>query len=609
MTRHINTAVFAHCVLVLALTGCASPPLQKTVSAEAQNAEVATKLMQGGLLAQARDGGVRGSASHADQLAAVQRQRPVLRMASAPWIGGRMIPATTDDKLPNVFREQFDLNFSEGTARVSLEQVAARLTKLTSVPVRVQPDVFKVGQESAAPAVLIPPSMARTSPLPGAGALPLPAGTPLAGGDSTLAGTAPRPGASEPASVSHAAEISLNAVDMRWKGTLQGFLNHVTDRLGLAWEYRDNTVVIMRFITAYHEITTFPGSTDYEMSSGGSATGGGGGNGGQGAQQNSTANLQVKEAGKMDAVATIEKAVVQMVKTVPGSEVIRSDGSGRLVVKTTKEMQAQVRDFIRAENSAMLRQVQVQFDIYSVRSNDVDEAGVNWNLVFQSLSSRFNASIGSPAPLTGTLAGNVAVSILNAAAAGGNASDTNRRFGDTAVILNLLRQAGLSAQYRPVSLLALNRQWARKAKLNTEGFLSETTPGTATANGVGIPGLKTNRITTGDSYVAMPHILDNNTVLLKFGVSLSDLLGLFDVTSGSGQNMQKVQVPRVSAVSDQYTVALKTGEVMAITGLSRLVSTSDSRTLGENVPVGIGGSRRAEVAREHFLILVRPVLL
>ncbi len=593
--------------LVLALAGCSSAPLQKSVAADAKNAEMATKLMQSGLLTQAQDGNVRGSAGHVEQLAATQRQRPVLRVASSPWIGGRMIPATNDDKLPNVFREQFDLNFAEGASRVSIDQVAARLTRLTGVPVRVQPDVFKApGPEASSAPILIPPSMARTSPLPVAGALPLPAGLPLSGGDSTLSGTATRHGVTESGAVSNATEITVNAVDMRWKGTLQGYLNHVTDRLGLAWEYRDNTVVIMRFITAYHEITAFPGSTDYEMSSGGSATGGGSG---QGAQQNSTANLQVKEAGKMDAVATIEKAVAQMVKGVPGSEVIRSDGSGRLVVKTTKEMQAQVRDFIRAENSAMLRQVQVQFDIYSVRSNDVDEAGVNWTVVFQSLSSRFNATIGSPASLTGSLAGNVAVSILNAGTAGANASDTNRRFGDSAVILNLLRQTGMSAQYRPVSLLALNRQWARKAKLNTEGFLAETTPGTATANGVGIPGLKTDRITTGDSYVAMPHILDNNTVLLKFGVSLSDLLGLFDVTSGSGAAMQKVQVPRVSAVSDQYTVALKAGEVMAITGLSRLVSTGDSRTLGEYVPVGLGGSRRSEIAREHFLILVRPVLL
>lgn len=599
-------------IAAAALVGCSTT----TQVREANQASMAQKRLiseatHNGLLGDTA-GAPRGTAAHVEALAAQQRSRPVMRVATHPWIGGRMVPATNEDKLPLVFREPVELSFADMSARVSIEQVAARLTKLTGVPVRVQPDVFRPvpGPEGAPPPVLLPPSAA-LSRVPGG---PLPAGMPpggpmhaIAGGDSTLTGTAVKVAAkAQPETVSMAHPITVDAVDMRWKGSLQAFLNHVTDRLGLAWEYRDNTVVIMRFLTEYHEITAFPGDTQYEMSSGGSATGGGGG---QGAQQNSTADLKVKEGGRMDTVVTIEKAVAQMIKAVPGSEVVRSDGSGRLVVKTTKEMQAQVRDFIRSENSAMLRQVQVQFDIYSVRTNDVDEAGIDWNVIFQSLSHGYIAGLSAPASLTGALAGGTTVQILNAAAAGPQARDTNRRFGDTRAIISLLNQVGVSAQHRPVSLLALNRQWARKAKLNTEGYLSETTPGTATANGVGIPGLKTERITTGDSYVAMPHILDNNTVMLKFGVSLSDLLGLFDVTSGAGQNMQKVQVPRVSAVSDQYTVALRAGEVMSITGLSRLVNTTDNRTLTENTPVGLGGSRRAEVAREHYLILVRPVLL
>ena len=578
--------------------GCSNTATLKQVNATTQDA---TQLTQRHLpTALPSEATVRGSAQHADALATSQRQWPVMRVATSPWIGGRMVPVTNDDKLPQAFRETFELNFSDSAARVPLDQVAARLTRLTGVPVRLQADVFRIpGQESGGSAG-VAPSISRAAPMP------LPAGTPLPGGDSTLQGTSAKGAPPEPMTLVNAQIASVDAVDMRWKGSLQGFLNHVTDRLGLAWEYRDNTVVIMRFVTAYHEITAFPGATEYEMSSGGSATGG---NSSQGNQQNNTADLKVKEGGKLDTIGTIEKAVAQMIKAVPGSEVIRSDGSGRLIVKTTKEMQAQVRDFIRAENTSMLRQVQVQFDIYSVRSNDTDEAGINWNVLFQSLSNGYAAGASSPPSLTGATAGTVAVSILNAVTAGASATDTNRRFGDSRVILDLLRQAGISAQHRPVSLLALNRQWARKAKLNTEGYLSETTPGTATANGVGIPGLKTDRITTGDSYVAMPHILDNNTVLLKFGVNLSDLLGLFDVTSGGGATLQKVQVPRVSAVSDQYTVALKTGEVMAITGLSRLVSTTDSRSLAEGVPVILGGSRRAEAVREHYLVLVRPVLM
>ncbi len=586
---------------IVSMTGC-STQLEHAANQESKRLSNVTDIATSPIAASAGVAPV-GSGDRAEQLAAIQRNMPVLRVATSPWIGSRMVPVTTEDKLPSAFREEHNLNFSEGLASVSLQVMAARLTRLTGVAVRIQPDVYQPVSTSARP----PSSLPGPIPLPQSGPLPngLVSGSkPSAGVDSTLQPTAPT--AAEPRTVSAAPIISVDAVDMRWKGTLQGYLNHVTDRLGLAWEYRDNTVVIMRFVTSYYEVAAFPGSTNFGMSSGGSSTGQ---SGQSGTQQSSTAQLQVQEQGSVDPLVTIEKAVAQMIKAVPGSEVMRSDGSGRIVVKTTREMQAQVRDFVRSENTAMQRQAQIQFDIYSVRTDDLDEQGINWSLVLQTLGNGVSYSLNAPQTLSGALTGGLSVNILNAASAGASANDLNRRLGDSRLIVNLLRQYGNSAQHRPVSLLALNRQWARKASLNTEGYLSETTPGTATANGVGIPGLKTDKVTTGDSYLAMPYILENNTVMLKFGISLSDLLGLFDVTSGTGNAQQKVQVPRISALSDQNTVSMKPGEVMVVTGASRLVSKSDKRTLSDSLPVGAGGSRSAQLTREHFMILIRPVLL
>ena len=87
------------------------------------------------------------------------------------------------------------------------------------------------------------------------------------------------------------------------------------------------------------------------------------------------------------------------------------------------------------------------------------------------------------------------------------------------------------------------------------------------------------------------------------------MLGLFDVTVGSGATLQKVQVPRIHSINDQYEVALKPGEIMAITGFSRIVTTSDQRSLAEGVSIGLGGSRKLDMTREHFVVFVRPVIL
>ena len=187
----------------------------------------------------------------------------------------------------------------------------------------------------------------------------------------------------------------------------------------------------------------------------------------------------------------------------------------------------------------------------------------------------------------------------------GSTSGTSARFGGSSVVLNLLNQVGDSAQYRPVSLIALNRQWARKTALKTDGYVSETTPALASSAGSGSPGLKTGSVTTGDKFLVQPAILDNGNILLKFGVSLTELLGLFDVTAGSGATLQKVQTPVTSGTDDQGTVRLKPGEAMVVTGLSRRLSTNDRRTLAEGVSEAFGGSRKAIVKREEFMVVIR----
>jgi hypothetical protein len=92
-------------------------------------------------------------------------------------------------------------------------------------------------------------------------------------------------------------------------------------------------------------------------------------------------------------------------------------------------------------------------------------------------------------------------------------------------------------------------------------------------------------------------------------VSLSDLLGMFDVTTGSGATLQKVQTPRTESLSASSTIALAPGETAVITGLSRLVAKRDESRLIDGLPVIAGGSRKVDYQREHFLILVRATPL
>ena len=578
-------------VLLATLVACAEPGVTEHLQADHALGQSGTASLHADRTLAQREPTAAGSQVDAERRAAEQSARPVLRRARSAWVGSVSVPMRSGERLPSVFTEPVRLNFDDAASggKVSLRTMADRITAVTGVAVRIKPDVFSgidALPRPAAPALASPtlPSLAGHGD-----AVPMP----------SLSSSLPR-------------DTSVHAVAMRWSGSLQGYLDQVTDQLSLSWEYRDGVVVIERLRTEFFEIAALESETDYHLGLSGAdqanASSSGTGGGGGGTNSTASSSNEVSEHGRSNVVGSILAAIGQILKDVPGSSVVRSDGSGRLAVTTTKETLSKVRDFVRVENESLLRQAQVQFDIYSVTRNESDERGIEWNAVLSALGGAYTGSFRSPATLAGTTAANVGFSILTPAQSGVSTPAT-RRFGGSDALLKLLSEYGVSTQHREVSLLALNRTWDRKSSLGGRAYVSATIPGAASTTGVGAPGLVTSTVTTGDRYLAQPFILDNNTVLLKFGIGLSSLVNLVNFTSGTGTSQQTVQTPETTAINDQSTVALKAGQILVITGLSRVVSSDDRRTLTDDAPVGLGGSKTQTRLREEFVIFVRPTIL
>jgi type IVB pilus formation R64 PilN family outer membrane protein len=596
--RTFHATAIAAATAILALSGCATPKsiLDQQEAIKKETRATSLGIAQRGMPVTPT---TVGTATAADTIAAAAQAPKVSRRATRAWVGARTIDVQGDEVLPPIFNESFDLAFddvAEGS-RVSVGVMAERLSRLSGVPVRVKADVYQgVLPPQAAPPAPVPATAGGPLPMP----VPMPAGTPGQAQAKMpgvpLASTVP---ATAPATYKQPL-TDVSSIEMRWKGTLTSFLDHVTARLNLSWTYRDGVVVIERFQTETFELAAFGGTMDYKLSLSGTNTGSAGG--ASGSQGSASASLDVSESGKLEALQGLKSAIESMARPAGGS-VVLLESSGRFMVTAPRDVMSRVRELVKAEDAALQRQAQVQIDVYSVITSDADEKGVDWNLIYQSVAHSWGASVASPTTLAGTVAGMTGFNILMPTA--GSSSGTAGRFGGSSVVLNLLNQVGDSAQHRPVSLIALNRQWARKTALKTDGYVSETTPATASSAGSGAPGLKTGSVTTGDKFLVQPAILDNGNILLKFGVSLTELLGLFDVTAGSGETLQKVQTPVTSGTDDQGTVRLKPGEAMVVTGLSRRLSTNDRRTLADGVSEVFGGSRKATVKREEFMVVIR----
>jgi len=599
----------------LLLAACATPDIAARVQADHRGGAAAAAALHADRTLAQQGEAVTGSLADADRRAAEQSRRPVLRRAGNSWVGSVSVPMGSGERLPSIFTDPVRLNFDDAASggKVSLRTMAERITAVTGVAVRLKPDVFLAGEAATRSA----PTAAAAGGLAGGGAgagalppLPVAASLPALTGrpGAALEGVAQVASASPVAAASR--ETSVNAVAMRWSGSLEGYLNLVTDQLSLAWEYRDGVVVIERFRTEFFEIAAIESETDYHLGLSGAdqANASSSGSGGGGTNSTASSSNEVNEHGRSNVIGSILAAINQIIKDVPGSAAVRSDGSGRIAVTTTKETLSKVRDFVRGENASLVRQAQVQFDVYSITRNESDERGIEWSALLSALGGAYTGSFGSPTTLASTSAAGIGLSILTPLQSGVDTWATTH-LGGSSALLKLLSQYGVSTQHREVSLLALNRTWDRKSSLGGRAYVSATVPGAASTTGVGAPGLVTSTVTTGDRYLAQPFILDNNTVLLKFGIGLSSLVSLVNFTSGTGTAQQTVQTPETTAINDQATVALKAGQILVITGLSRSVSADDRRTLTEDAPVGLGGSKTQSRLREEFVIFVRPTIL
>ena len=463
---------------VFVLCGCAPLELSQTAitSQGVANSNVASVVASPPQLSN-----VRGSAAMLQQGMVQQQTQAVYRKAKAPYIGATMVPATNEDKLPTLFFEPFNLDFSGDKSGTTLGVAMARLSKLTGVPIRINPDVYSRTTATPPNTAQLPPQGQQPQPQqPQVGQALLPSLTSLPAANASARTKSPTPTA-EPSptgnkgSVFAAQAVSLDAVDMKCESTLAACLTHLTDKLGLSWDYRDGAITVSRYVIEMHEVFVLPGAQSFTFNSAGTTSSGKG----------ASSNLSVTDTGKTAPTDTIEKTISQMMVDVPGSSLVHTDGSGRIMVKTSKEMQSRIREFVRGENSALRRQAQIQFDIYIVNTDIADNRGINWTSIIEKAGAAAQLKLNAAISVPTTSAGTASLNIL----AGNGLSQV---LGDSSVMLQALHTNGFTAQHRPVSLLALNRQWGMLSRTATDFYLAETTPAAANNNGIGGPGLKTD---------------------------------------------------------------------------------------------------------------------
>lgn len=508
------------------------------------------------------------------------RRIPPIERVDGIWLPAHKVaPAAVKVALNPALLKRITTNRSFS----SLQDVSSRITMLTGVPVNISPEANSPISSSA-------------------GITGLNSGIPSAATNTPIV---PAIGGINSGNVASGLN-SLGQPDntIVYDGQLVGFLDVAASRYGVYWEWDNNSVRFFRTTTRTFRIAALPGDTTLSakignQTSGASSSSGTGSSGSSG----SGGGTSSQETGVSFSALSVWKGIEDSIKTMLSSngKVIVTAATGTVTVSDTPQVVAQVEKYIQDQNLSLGRQVVINVRVLSVDLTNSDSYGINWNAVYSTISGNYGLSfLSSFAPETGST--QLGLKILGTA--GSATSNGIDGFAGSNAMINALSKQGRVNQLTSASVTTLNNQPAPTQVGRQVSYLQSST---TTLGSVGVQPtttLQPGTITTGFSMNIVPHILDNNKLLLQYAIDLSSLLKLDTISS----NGSTIQIPDIVTRNFLQRVRINSGDTLVVTGFEQNTDTGNTQGLGDPYNVALGGGLLGSKARSVLVVLIQPVV-
>ncbi len=310
------------------------------------------------------------------------------------------------------------------------------------------------------------------------------------------------------------------------------------------------------------------GSNAVQISSAGSSGGGSGGSsGGGGASGSEGSTMTVTNTSTVNFWGELSEQLKALVSET-GSFTVNSL-SGTILVRDRHRNIQTIADYLANVTQSIVRQVDLEVEIYEVALNNSSQLGINWQKVSQSLDTSFNTI---PGQLTLPGAGGL---IVQAPVFGGLAPAPGIRIqhqrGSITAVLDALKQQGNLKIVSKPRLRTLNNQPAVvRIGQDLPVFVTQVTqsPGNP-------PVISTNEsiqtITVGTVLSITPQISADGLVTLDITPAVSRLVGT--ATSATG----KSDAPVIDIRQASSIVRVRDGATIIMGGLVQDSSTSTRR--------------------------------
>lgn len=394
--------------------------------------------------------------------------------------------------------------------------------------------------------------------------------------------------------------------NISWNDKVSGFLDLITSRSGVSWRFdpAEKAVVIYYLDTKTFRVYAFDDTTQVDStvrsgmtastgaSGDGSSGGGGGGSSGISGDSGSTQSTSVSL--KTSILNDIEGSVKSMLTPGVGRMAL-SRATGTLTVTDRPDVLRRVELAINHENDSITKQVILNVKVVTVELTDRDQIGIDWDLVYRSLSNKWGISLKNTTPGIDPSAVSGSVSILDTA---------NSAWAGSNAMLQALSQQSRILSVRSPSVTTLNLQSAPiqigrlKSYLASSQVSSVAQVGTTTSL---IPGT----VTSGYNMSLIPFVMPDSELLLKININMSSEPTFETVTSGES----RAQFPSFGVQIFDQKVRLRSGETLVLSGFEQDTEDSSKLGTGDSDFFGLGGGRMRNTGRNVIVVLITPVVM
>ena len=522
------------------------------------------------------DASTKQASAKVKQLEQTTQKKSVVEHQQGMWLAGKPIALEKTRQLPAQLLQQITMNREVN----SLNDVAERITVNTGIPVFITP-------EAANPMAMTggAPGMPAAGGMPGVPGMAPPLPSPIGGmpGTPGMSGLPGQFGMFQPYSISY-------------KGPVSGLLDLVAAKYGVSWEFREGRIVFFLTDTKTFTINAIPGTSKLQATVS-STTSGGSGSSGSGISTSSTSTSNGQST-SVDSDLSVWQGIEDSIKSMLSTrgKVIVSPATGTVTVTDTPNILSRVESYVDDENAKLSKQVMINVKVLSVNLSDKDQYGINWNVVFNQLSKNFGWTYSNAFPVDSG-ASSLALKVLNTA----TATNLTQLAGSQAII-NAFSTQGKVSLVTSASVTTLNNQPV-PVQVGRDTSYIQSVSTTATTNAGTTATITPGIVSSGFSMNLLPHMLDNNKLLLQYAIDISTLLDLKSVTSGG----QTIQTPDMDKRNFLQRVALKSGETLILSGFEQSSNNMTRQGVGSPQNSALGGGINANTGRDVIVIMITPV--